>query len=303
MFSTKTISKLNMLQVSKKNFGANEKALKMRIKSVGSIAKITKAMKMVSSSKMKAEIVRLNRGKNFGHEGFEKIFVSDSYMQKMNLTRTKGNKVLYVPFTSDKGLCGGINTGIVREVKNTIQSSPNKDEAGIFVIGDKGATALRRPFPDTLKRGIHEIQTPINYTTVSSIAHEISLMADNDNYDKIVLVYNTYKSAISSVITKTELLPRRKFLDLYFYNRLYCKEIPDKNTSNPALYDLYLASNLYSAQLNNLASEQSARMNAMGNASKNAQEIQDRLILDYNKARQARITMELVEIISGASAV
>jgi len=290
-----------MLQVSKKNFGANEKALKMRIKSVGSIAKITKAMKMVSSSKMKAEIVRLNRGKLFGHEGFEKIFVSDLYMQKMNLTRTQGNKILYVPFTSDKGLCGGINTGIVREVKSTIASAPNKEGAGIFVIGDKGATALRRPFPDTLKKGIHEIQTPINFTTVSSIAHEISLMADN--YDKIVLVYNSYKSAISSVITKTELLPRKKFLDLYFYNKLYNQDNPMRDTSNPALYDLYLASNLYQAQLNNLASEQSARMNAMGNASKNAQEIQDKLILDYNKARQARITMELVEIISGASAV
>jgi F-type H+-transporting ATPase subunit gamma len=290
-----------MLQVSKKNFGANEKALKMRIKSVGSIAKITKAMKMVSSSKMKAEIVRLNRGKLFGHEGFEKIFVSDLYMQKMNLTRTQGNKILYVPFTSDKGLCGGINTGIVREVKSVIASSQNKEGAGIFVIGDKGATALRRPFPDTLKKGIHEIQTPINFTTVSSIAHEISLMADN--YDKIVLVYNSYKSAISSVITKTELLPRKKFLDLYFYNKLYNQDNPMRDTSNPALYDLYLASNLYQAQLNNLASEQSARMNAMGNASKNAQEIQDKLILDYNKARQARITMELVEIISGASAV
>ena len=301
MFSTKTVSKLNMLQVSKKNFGANEKALKMRIKSVGSIAKITKAMKMVSSSKMKAEIVRLNRGKLFGHEGFEKIFVSDLYMQKMNLTRTQGNKILYVPFTSDKGLCGGINTGIVREVKSVIASSQNKEGAGIFVIGDKGATALRRPFPDTLKKGIHEIQTPINFTTVSSIAHEISLMADN--YDKIVLVYNSYKSAISSVITKTELLPRKKFLDLYFYNKLYNQDNPMRDTSNPALYDLYLASNLYQAQLNNLASEQSARMNAMGNASKNAQEIQDKLILDYNKARQARITMELVEIISGASAV
>ena len=87
------------------------------------------------------------------------------------------------------------------------------------------------------------------------------------------------------------------------FGKLYNQKSPDKASSNPALYDLYIASNLYQAILNNLASEQSARMNAMENASKNAKEIVQKLLLEYNKARQAKITMELVEIISGASAV
>ena len=87
------------------------------------------------------------------------------------------------------------------------------------------------------------------------------------------------------------------------YGKLYNQTLPDKNTSNIALYDLYLTANLWVAFLNNAASEQSARMNAMENASKNAGEILDKLTLQYNKARQARITMELVEIISGASAL
>ena len=87
------------------------------------------------------------------------------------------------------------------------------------------------------------------------------------------------------------------------FAKLYNQTIPDKNTSNPALYELYLTSNLWVAFLQNAASEQSARMNAMENASKNAKEIYDALRLQYNKARQARITMELVEIISGASAL
>ena len=87
------------------------------------------------------------------------------------------------------------------------------------------------------------------------------------------------------------------------FQRLYNQKQPDKNTSNPALYELYLTSNLWIAFLNNAASEQSARMNAMENASKNAKEIVEKLNLLYNKARQARITMELVEIISGASAL
>jgi F-type H+-transporting ATPase subunit gamma len=100
-----------------------------------------------------------------------------------------------------------------------------------------------------------------------------------------------------------ELLPQRRFLEAMQFAKLYNQVAPDKNTSNPALYELYLTSNLWVAFLNNAASEQSARMNAMENASKNAKEILEKLKLQYNKARQARITKELCEIISGASAL
>jgi len=100
-----------------------------------------------------------------------------------------------------------------------------------------------------------------------------------------------------------ELMPRKRFLEAMQFAKLYNQTLPDKNTSNSCLYELYLTSNLWVAFLNNAASEQSARMNAMSNASKNAKEIFDKLTLQYNKARQARITMELVEIISGASAL
>lgn len=284
-----------------KNFATNEKTLKLRIKSVSSIAKITKAMKMVSSSKMKAELNRLSNGKKFGHEAVEKVFVSDTYIQKKAQSFQGGNRTLYVPFTSDKGLCGGINSSIVREVKSMLINSPHRANCGIYVVGDKGCTAFARPFPDILKKGFHEIITPLNYTTAASIANDVAIASNN--YDKVVLVYNTYKSAVSTVLTKTELYPRNKFLELMNAGKTYFQKVPDKHTSGPSLYDLYLASNIYHAMLNNLASEQSARMNAMENASKNAREIVQKLLLEYNKARQARITMELVEIISGASAV
>jgi len=115
--------------------------------------------------------------------------------------------------------------------------------------------------------------------------------------------YNEFKTAISQIIRRMELMPRKRFIDTMKFARLYNQKLPDKNTSNPALFELYLTSNLWVAFLNNAASEQSARMNAMENASKNAREIVDKLNLQYNKARQARITMELVEIISGASAL
>lgn len=297
MFGKATAFQLNTIQ--KKNFGANIKALKARIKSVSSIAKITKAMKMVSSSKMRADLTRLENGKNFGHESIEKIFKSDQYLQKRMQGSSSGNS-LFVPFTSDRGLCGGINSTTIREIRNTFKQV-GAEKSGLYIIGDKGITGLSRVYGGIIKRGVHEINIPVNYATASSIAHDI--VTFSEGFDKIVLVFNVYKSAISTILTKTELLTRSKFLDSMSFSKAYFLKNPDKQTLNPALYDLYISSNFYYALLNNLASEQSARMNAMENASKNAKEIVEKLQLQYNKARQAKITMELVEIISGASAV
>jgi F-type H+-transporting ATPase subunit gamma len=117
------------------------------------------------------------------------------------------------------------------------------------------------------------------------------------------VIYNEFKSAIQYLVRHMELMPPNRFMESMQFAKLYNQTLPDKNTSNLALYELYLTSNLWVAFLNNAASEQSARMNAMENASKNAREILEALTMQYNKARQARITMELVEIIAGASAL
>jgi len=135
------------------------------------------------------------------------------------------------------------------------------------------------------------------------MAMSVHISEMSKDSDKIVIIYNEFKSAIQSVVRRMELMPKSRFIESMQFSKLYNQTLPDKNTSNPALYELYLTSNLWVAFLNNAASEQSARMNAMQNASKNAKEIFERLTLQYNKARQARITMELVEIISGASAL
>ena len=160
---------------------------------------------------------------------------------------------------------------------------------------------MARPFPDLIKTSISEVTFPFNYPTCMALSEQIT--RQSDGYDRIVIYYNEFKSAISQIIRRMELLPRKRFLETMKFARLYNQTRPDKNTSNPSLYELYLTSNLWVAFLNNVASEQSARMNAMENASKNAKEIMEKLTLQYNKARQARITMELVEIISGASAL
>ncbi len=251
---------------------------------------------------MKADLGRLEQGKEFAYAAIDKVFKSDLTMQrKTQGLVVGGGRTLVVPITSDRGLCGGINSGLIREIKYKISHSPNRSMYSIFTIGEKGTAALLRPFPDLVKGAISDVATPLNFPTVCSIAQQIT--QNSAGFDKIVIYYNEFKSAISSVVRVLELHPREKFLEYMRHMKLYKKPLPDKNTFSPALYELYISSNIYHAYLNNLAAEQSARMAAMENASKNAKELVEKLKLEYNKARQARITMELVEIISGAAAV
>jgi F-type H+-transporting ATPase subunit gamma len=207
---------------------------------------------------------------------------------------------LIVTLTSDKGMCGATNSGIIRGIRDYVKEN-GRQRKTIFSIGDKGTVGMQRPFPDLLKVGISEIRTPYNYPTVMAITEHI-LKASEDK-EKITVFYNEYVSAIAMIIRHLEIMPKKRFFDTLKLGKLYTMQYPDRTTGIPALYELYVTSNLWVAFLNNAASEQSARMNAMENASKNAGEIVDKLTLQYNKARQARITMELVEIISGASAL
>ena len=210
--------------------------------------------------------------------------------------------VVLVPITSDKGLCGAVNSTIVRQVKKIfVEPNINRSKYSIFSIGDKGTSGLTRPFPDCLKTSITKVQMPYNYPTVMAMAVHVS--AFSNDADKIVDLYNEFKNAATYYPRQMELLPRKRFLESMAFANLYNQTLPDKNTSNTALYELYLTSNIWVAFLNSAASEQSSRMTAMENASKNAKEIFEKLQLEYNKARQQRITMELVEIISGASAL
>ena len=270
------------------------------MKSVNSIRKITKAMKMVSASKMKQDLLRLEKGKNYGVNAVDMIFKSDQFMQRKMGNEPNDPAIVLVPLTSDKGLCGAVNSSIVRDVKK-MAPHLNRAKTQIFSVGEKGSVGFVRPFPDMLKTSISQIGAPYNYPTVMAMAVHITQMSKDA--DKVIIIYNEFKSAIQYICRHMELMPQRKFLETMNFAKLYDQSLPDKNTSNTALYELYLTSNLWVAFLNNAASEQSARMNAMENAQKNAKEILEGLTLKYNKARQARITNELCEIISGASAL
>ena len=289
-----------LLPTATRSFAVSEKSLKIRMKSVNSIRKITKAMKMVAASKMKGDLQRLERGKYFGNSAVDMIFKCDTYLQRKAPEVPSHPKILLVPLTSDKGLCGGTNSGIVRNLREFVNHHA-RTKLSLFAIGDKGVAGLNRNMPDLMRVAISDVSKPVNYPTVMAIAEHLISHAEAE--DKIVIYYNEFKSAISSIIRQMELMPRGRFMDTLRYGKLYQQKLPDKNTSNLALYELYVTSNLWVAFLNNSAAEQSARMTAMENASKNAKEILEKLKLQYNRARQTRITIELVEIISGASAL
>ena len=279
---------------------ANEKVLKARIKSVTSIGKITKAMKMVAAAKMRTEIARLQAGGNFGYKLASNWFKGDETARKYLPELNADCKTLLVPFTSDRGLCGGVNSGIIREIKAI--ATKKRDKYSIFAIGEKGTLALMRPFPDILYKSITNVATPVSFTTAAAIAMAIEKAAKEKDCDRIELVFNEFKNIVTSKIRRNEIMARVGFR-LGHYKSVHEVEEPDYPLATEIYYELYLASSVYHAMLNNASSEQSARMTAMEGASKNCGEMIGKLKIEYNKVRQSKITMELCEIISGAEAL
>ena len=167
-----------LIPTQHRHFGANEKALKIRMKSVNSIKKITKAMKMVAASKMRGDLNRLDNGKDFGHNAIDMIFKSDLYMQRRATDVGAGEqRELLVPLTSDKGMCGSINSGIYRNIRDYV-AKKNRANIQIFSLGAKGASSMQRPMADILKVNIAEIKTPYNYPTVMALSEHIIQAGD-----------------------------------------------------------------------------------------------------------------------------
>ena len=286
---------------SMRNFGGKEKAIVIRLNSVKTIEKITKSMKMVASAKMNADIRRLESGKSFGINSVDMIFKTDLYMQRKMPNEPEKPKELLVPVSSDKGLCGSVNSGVARYLRDYIGN--DIDRFKIFAIGEKGANALIRPFSKIFHDCATQLSYPINYSLSLSLADRISNLATQSKCDSVVIFYNEFVNAVTFRIKRLELMSETRFKQCMKFQRLYEMERPDASTAVPALYELYLSANLYHAQLQNAASEQSSRMVAMDNASKNAGELVEKLTLEYNKARQQSITLELCEIISGAESI
>lgn len=279
---------------------ATEKQLLTRIGSLTNMAKITKSMKLVSAAKLKGDQKRLDGGKEFA-QFVSSINEPDFFHEDeaFDVSDAAGKKTLIVPITSDRGLCGGVNNQIAKLVLQIHSSlAAQGDDADVFIIGEKGRPLLRRRLEDNIVATISDNwKVPANFANASAIAQEINAV----DFEKCYFVFNTFKSAVLYLNTV------RPVKSLAGDANAVLPEYEVSPESRPEvmenLQQYAMASSLFTAMLESAASEQSSRMQAMENASKNAEEMVEKITMQYNRARQARITTELIEIISGASAL
>ena len=284
---------------------ATEKQLFQQIQSTKNIMKITSSMKMVSAAKLKGDENRLYAARPYNKWAStltgEPVEVPDAAdIADAEFLDVPDNSLI-VPLTSDKGLCGGVNSFISRGVRGMcakLDSTGRK--SSVVVVGDKGRSQMRRTVGSKIVSAATEVQTPYNFDLAAAITSEV--FAAGRDYAAIVIVYNefvnsaTYKQVYKVITPMSSTGPDESMVEYEFE--------PDiKNEVIEDLSEYLLCSHLFHSLMEAAASEQSARMAAMENATKNAGEMVDSLTLQYNRARQARITTELIEIISGASAI
>lgn len=287
-------------QLIQKRGMATEKQLFNKIVSTKNIQKITSSMKMVSAAKLKGDETRLAQAIPFNAWTTELCgepsMIEDATFEELP------QKTLIVPFTSDKGLCGGVNSFISRGVKACVLSLKDQGkECDIVVIGDKGRAQLKRIAGELITRSATDVVSPGTFGLAAALSAEL-VAAGAPDYDAVVLVYNSY---VNPAVYKQRYKIIQPFSGEGEEEPMMAYEF-EPDTKSEVMTDLYeymLTSQIYHSFMDGAAAEQSSRMAAMENASKNAGEMIDSLTLQYNRARQARITTELIEIISGASAL
>lgn len=272
---------------------ATLKAISIRLKSVKNIQKITQSMKMVSAAKYTRAERDLKQARPYG-EGATKFYsVGEFEVPKEN------PKELLVAVTSDRGLCGAVHTGVARTIRNDLQSRTESTEnTKIACIGDKSRAILQRLFADKFVFVANEVgRTPPSFTDAAKIANEI--LQSGYDYTHGTIIYNKFKSVVSYSCATVPIFSLKA---VEASEKLAIFDSLDSTVLEDYL-EYSLASLIYYAMKESACSEQSSRMTAMDNASKNAGEMIDKLTLTFNRTRQAVITRELIEIISGAAAL
>ena len=291
------------------------KDLRTRITSVKSTQRITSAMKMVAAAKLRRAQEQAIAARPYA-ERMERMLgslaggASGEGGPKL-LAGTGDDKVhLLVVMTTDRGLCGGFNGSIMRGVRTMVRNLEAEGKTvKLFGVGRKGNAIMRREFPDKLVDALEEIAKPApSFASANMIASKITEMFDNGDFDCCTVVYNKFISALTQEVTPQQLIPfavpegPAQEEETSGASASYEFE-PDEEEILADLLPRNLGVQVYRAMLETFASEQGARMTAMDNATRNAGDMIDKLTLTYNRARQAGITKELIEIISGAEAL
>lgn len=290
---------------------ANLKSLKNRIKSVKSTQKITKAMKMVAASRLRRAQVRAHQAKPYA-ERIQRMLASLALSVKdmpdaPKLLVGTGNDEthLVVLVTSDRGLCGGFNSSIVRAAKKHVAALLREDKkVKLLCVGSKGYVQMKHLYRDYIADKIEGIsKKEVSFTDAEHVVGRITEMFEAGGFDVCTLIFNTFKSAISQVVTSQQLIPLEINESTSDTKKAVYEYEPDEAEILHDLLPRNLSVQIYHSLLESAASEQGARMTAMDNATRNAGKMIKDLTLLYNRTRQAAITKELIEIISGAEAI
>jgi len=283
------------------------KDIKKRIGSVKNTGQITKAMKMVSAAKLRRAQDAVVAARPYADK---LMYVLSSLALREDadahplLQERSKRKALVLLMTADRGLCGGFNANISKAAERFIRAQTDGfEEYELMIVGRKGKDYLRSRMGEKIGK-VHEgITGSINYQTAALIGQEIVEAFQAESYDAVYLVYNAFQSAISQVATIKKLLPveplqveERAHVAQYLYE-------PNRSEVLEQILPKHIEVQIFRGLLESVASEHGARMSAMDSASKNASEMIGKLTLQYNRARQAAITKELMEIISGAESI
>jgi F-type H+-transporting ATPase subunit gamma len=297
------------------------KDLKNRIASVKSTQKITSAMKMVAASKLRRAQEQAEASRPYA-ERLDRMLESlasdiltkgpaPETMPKL-ITGTGSDRVqLLVVVSSDRGLCGGFNSVVVREVRRVIQRNRAEGKTTkLICIGRKGRDQLRRDYAGLIVHHFEDIGRPrLSFTHGNVIANKILELFNAGEFDVAHVVYNKFKSVIAQIVTVQQLVPLAPAAPKddntigSAGTKASIEFEPEEQKILEALLPRNLAFQIFRALLESAASEQGARMTAMDNATRNAGDMINKLTLNYNRTRQAYITKELIEIISGAEAL
>ena len=286
--------------------------LKKRIKSVKSTQKITKAMKMVAAAKLRKAQENAEKGRPYSQKMQNIIFnltrstTDINNAPKLLVGTGKDNTYLCVLLTADRGLCGGFNTNICKLAKKRFQKILNEGkDLKIITVGSKGLDQIKREYGKyIIKKFSFKDKKQISFSEADLIGKEIISLFNKKEFDRCILFYNNFKNVITQIPQAQQIIPSENKPELSKdENTLSYEFEPDEDEILDDLLPKNISTQVFRAFLENAASEQGSRMTAMDNATRNAGELVDKLTINYNRSRQASITKELIEIISGAESL
>jgi len=285
--------------------------LRKRIKSVKSTQKITKAMNMVAAVKLRKAQENAEKGRPYSEKMNNIILnLSNSITDKENAPKLlggTGNEKIHlcIMLTADRGLCGGFNTNIVKKAKSFFEKIKSEGKnLKIITVGSKGYDQLKRVYGNQIIEKVSFKDSKVtNYLDAEIVGKKIIELFEKNEFDICTIFYNQFKNVITQIPQEQQIIPLKS-------NEIKKNSVEDNYEFEPEedeilsnLLPKNISTQIFKAMLENSASEQGSRMSAMDNATRNAGEMVDKLTIKYNRSRQAAITKELIEIISGAESL